>query len=395
MPGTMRKRGQDSWYLEVTIGTDFRGKPIRYSRTVHGTKKQAKKELAKFYTECEAGKISKSNNMSVYEMCNMVMEQKIRPAAKKNTTKGYESILRMIQDTIGCQKASKLKPIHVQEWVNYLSNEYVNPRRRRKNKDIGLSPKSVKNAYSFLNMCYETMIEWEEVNKKPTSHIRLPKQNNKEIDSMKKNEVFLFLKNLDLLPREKQDFKVAVLLALFCGLRRGEICGIDEDFIDLEENSIEIKKTRYIENGGLFEDTPKSSTSVRTVYFPDEVREEIHSLIMYHKEQKLQLGSKWIDSPALIKGVFGDPIYPTLLWDELTKFLEKHNMRHFGFHTLRHTYTSMLSWMGKDISEISKSLGHSKKSTTLNTYMHLFQDADDAKKKTAQDISSQIIKKAH
>ena len=53
MAGTMRKRGKDSWYLEVTIGTDFRGKPIRYSRTVHGTKKQAEKELAKFYTECE------------------------------------------------------------------------------------------------------------------------------------------------------------------------------------------------------------------------------------------------------------------------------------------------------------------------------------------------------
>ena len=41
MPGTMRKRGTDSWYLEVTIGTDFRGKPIRYNKTVHGTKKQA------------------------------------------------------------------------------------------------------------------------------------------------------------------------------------------------------------------------------------------------------------------------------------------------------------------------------------------------------------------
>lgn len=67
-------------------------------------------------------------------------------------------------------------------------------------------------------------------------------------------------------------------------------------------------------------------------------------------------------------------------------------MRHFSFHTLRHTYTSMLGWMGKDISEISASLGHSKKSTTLNTYMHLFQDLEDAKKKTAADLSEQITK---
>lgn len=75
MPGTMRKRGGDSWYLEVTIGTDFRGKPIRYNKTVHGTKKQAEKELAKFYADCEAGRISKSAKFTITEMCNDVMEQ--------------------------------------------------------------------------------------------------------------------------------------------------------------------------------------------------------------------------------------------------------------------------------------------------------------------------------
>ncbi|NBI65058.1 site-specific integrase [Clostridiales bacterium] len=390
MPGTMRKRGGDSWYLEVTIGTDFRGKPIRYNRTVHGTRKQAERELAKFYSQCENGEISKQSITTVYQMCNTVMDKKIRPASKNNTIKGYESILRQIQSTIGSQKASKLKPIHVQEWVNYLSYEYENPRRRRKSKDAGLSPKSVKNAYSFLNMCYETMIEWGELDKKPTSHIRLPKQSNKEVDALTKDEVVLFLGLLDTLPREKQDFKVAVLLALFCGLRRGEICGIDEETVDFDEMSIPITKTRYIGPDGVFEDTPKSESSIRKVYFPDEVGKEIQSLIIYHKELRLQLGCLWNNSPALIKGTFGSPLYPTLLWDDLNKLLQAHAMRHFGLHCLRHTYTAMLSWLGKDISEISKSLGHSQKSTTLNTYMHLFQDADDAKRKTALELSNQI-----
>lgn len=236
------------------------------------------------------------------------------------------------------------------------------------------------------------MLEWGELDKKPTLHIRLPKQTNKEIDALTKEEVFSLLDLFDTLPREKQDFKVAVLLALFCGLRRGEICGIDENLIDFDEMCISITKTRYIGSDGLiFEDTPKSETSIREIYFPQEVGQEIQSLIIYHKEQKLLLGNRWIDSEALIKGVFGSPLYPTLLWDELTKFLKKNEMRHFGFHCLKHTYTSTLSWMGKDISEISKSLGHSKKSTTLNTYMHLFQDADDAKKKTASDLSQQIL----
>ena len=95
-----------------------------------------------------------------------------------------------------------------------LSYEYENPRCRRKNKDVGRSPKSVKNAYSFLHMCYETMIEWGEMEKTPTLHIRLPRQTNQEIDALTKEEVFLLLNLLNTLPREKQNFKVAVLLLI-------------------------------------------------------------------------------------------------------------------------------------------------------------------------------------
>lgn len=180
-----------------------------------------------------------------------------------------------------------------------LSYEYENPRCRRKNKDVGRSPKSVKNAYSFLHMCYETMIEWGEMEKTPTLHIRLPRQTNQEIDALTKEEVFLLLNLLDTLSREKQNFKVAVLLALFCGLRRGEICGIDEDTIDFEEMSIPIRKTRYIGKDGVFKDMPKSETAIWNVYFPDEVGQEIRSLIIYHKEQQLQMGNVWQDSPHL------------------------------------------------------------------------------------------------
>lgn len=74
------------------------------------------------------------------------------------------------------------------------------------------------------------------------------------------------------------------------------------------------------------------------------------------------------------------------------RILEENGRRHFSFHALRHTYTSMLGWISKDISEISKSLGHSKQSTTLNIHMQMFQDLSDAKRKTAEDLSEQIIK---
>lgn len=53
MAGSIEKRGKNSYRLIVCHGFNLDGKPIRHSKTVHGTKAQAKIELAKFVTEVE------------------------------------------------------------------------------------------------------------------------------------------------------------------------------------------------------------------------------------------------------------------------------------------------------------------------------------------------------
>lgn len=383
MPGSYRKRGK-KYYLEVSI-TDYSGRLNRFSKTCDikiDTDRKAEKELAKFYAACADGKVTRQSSLTVSDMCDLVMDKIAGPTLKRNTVRGYKTCKKRIDATIGDKKMAKLKPIHVQDWVNGLRDYGEN----------GLSPKTIKNTYSFLRMCFEMMVEWGELDKNPCVRIRLPKLEAKEIDTLTKDEVVRFMNCLDALPEERQDYKVAALLALFCGLRRGEICGIDEDALFLEQSQAQIRKTHYIDSAGVYEDTPKSKAGYRTIVFPQEVTGEIQKLIIYHKKQKLLLGTKWQESSSLIKGAFGNAMYPNNLWDWLTQFLEQNNMRHFSFHALRHTYTSMLGWMNKDIAEISKSLGHSKQSTTLNTYMHMFQDLEEAKRKTASDLSEQIIK---
>ena len=84
MPGTYRKRGNDSYRLEVCIGTDYRGKPIRYSKTVHcKSNKEAEKELARFYTECENGTVSRSSNITVADLCDLYIKEDASVHLKK------------------------------------------------------------------------------------------------------------------------------------------------------------------------------------------------------------------------------------------------------------------------------------------------------------------------
>ena len=48
MAGSIEKRGKNSYRLTVSEGFDLNGKPMIHRKTVHGTKKDAEVELAKF-----------------------------------------------------------------------------------------------------------------------------------------------------------------------------------------------------------------------------------------------------------------------------------------------------------------------------------------------------------
>lgn len=61
----------------------------------------------------------------------------------------------------------------------------------------------------------------------------------------------------------------------------------------------------------------------------------------------------------------------------------------FNFHSLRHAHATMLLESGPNIKDIQKRLGHSKFSTTMDTYSHL----TDKMKNDTVDILEKVINK--
>lgn len=235
-----------------------------------------------------------------------------------------------------------------------------------------------------------TMINWEILNNNPCHHVKLPKNERKDPPYLTKNEFFDFVKALDNIPREKLDYKVAFMLALFCGLRRGEVCGLNEEDVDTDLCELFVKRTRNVGRGQIYEDSPKSKSSVRACAFPKEMAIEIDRLRIFHKEQRLLIGSKWQQSPALLKNVWGGPIYPPMILAYLKSFCKDNGLKETHIHALRHTHASMMKWLGYNIVDVSADLGHSEKSTTLNIYSHMFEDRKEKARSMADGISSLI-----
>lgn len=365
MPGTYRKRGKDSYLLEVCIGTDYAGKPIRYNKTVHcKSPKEADKALAKFYTECENGTISKPTNLTLTAFCEQYAQEVAPIRMKKGSLTECKRIIKKeIAPTIGKHKLNKLTVLNIQKWINALSKR--------------VSPKTVKNYFSTLHSILDCAVKWQLISSNPCHYVDLPKIKQKETDWLRKDELENLIELLTVNLNQDLMYKAAILLVIFTGLRKGELAGLKWEDFDWDKSTIKIKRTRlYKAELGVYEDTPKSDKGSRTETVPKEILDLFKRLLNEQRKQKIKLGTKWEDSDYVLINEFGAPIYPNNIYKFFKTFQLRNNLRYVSLHKLRHTHASMLAYLKIDHAQISKRLGHSQTSTTENIYIHLFEEVD-------------------
>lgn len=380
MAGTKRKRGSDSWRLEVTIGTDAKGKPKRYSKTVHcKSEKEAEKELARFYAECADGKVKRESAERMEGFCDTYYKEYAERFLKTSTLNSTRAAIKQwIKPRLGHKKVVKVTRLDVQQYVNGLS-------------DAGLSPKTIRNYYTTLRQIMAYAVDMGLIDDTPCKNIRLPKKDHTEAKYYTLEDMQKLLAALSTVDEEHRAYKVAILILLFGGLRKGEVLGLNWEDVDYDTSTIHVHRTRMIAAGkGVYEDTPKTESSNRYVTLPAEIMAEIKSLQIFQKERRLMLGPRYEVTDAVLQGSFGGPLYPQHLPRWFGEFLKENDLPAIGLHGLRHTHASMLAHMNTDKMQISERLGHSELSTTLNIYTHLFENAD---RQIADDLSARFLSK--
>lgn len=284
---------------------------------------------------------------------------------EKSTLSGYKSYIKIhIQPYFGDMYIKKIKRFTIQQFINGLYEVK------------GLSPKTIKNVFSVLDVIMTTAVKWDYIKLNPCEYIDLPPLEVKETDFYNKKELLQLIKCLDMLPNSELKYKVAIEFAFLCGYRKSEIVGLDWDNVNLEEGTSKVIKKRIIVVGnGVIEGKPKTKKSVRVTTIPEPLLSDLKKLKRYRVK----------DSVAVISNNDGTPIYPQVLARWFDRFLNDNNLRHISLHKLRHTYASLLAYLDVDIKEASEQLGHAQATTTLNIYTHLFVDS-------RKEIATQITK---
>jgi integrase len=160
-----------------------------------------------------------------------------------------------------------------------------------------------------------------------------------------------------------------VVLGVYAGLRRGEICALRWDEIDWGDGGHGRIWVRRAVSGGTVT-TPKTKGSVRMVDVPQTV---LTTLRAY------QASKKGADADYLFQTAEGSPVDPDNLDKRIFKpLVERAKLPGVGLHTLRHTFASLLINAGESIKYVSRQLGHASIHITADTYGHLFRETSIA-----------------
>jgi len=198
-------------------------------------------------------------------------------------------------------------------------------------------------------------------------NIIYPKEEKKPIEILTDNEIMALEKYLinDVTPE-----KIGILLALYTGLRLGELCALTLDDINLQDGYVSITKTlqrvKDFENidgakTKLIIETPKSETSIRQIPLPDFILPLLQAFYnkCYVEGKKIYLltgAEKAID--------------PRTYQNHFKKYLKDCSIKSKNFHVLRHTFATRCINSGCDIKSVSEMLGHSSIKITLELYVH-------------------------
>jgi integrase len=167
--------------------------------------------------------------------------------------------------------------------------------------------------------------------------------------------------------------EMLVMVALFTGMRLGEVLALRWSRVDLDKKVIQVREAieETAAHGVRFK-APKSKAGRRDVTLPDILVEALHDHRKAQLELRFRLGvGKPPEDALLFANLAGAPLSRNAISCAWSYFAASIQLPDVTFHALRHTHASQL-----DIVTISKRLGHAKPDITLRIYAHLFQKDD-------------------
>ena len=375
MAGSIEKRGKNSYRLTVSEGFGLNGRPMIHRKTVHGTKKDAEVELAKFVTEVQNGLVLDGKSLKFSEFTEI---WKRDYGSKELAPSTYKRYCRMLETRLlpyfGHFYINKIKPTDIMKFYDLLEKDTQLVRKKGNNGSKTkkpLSGKTILEHHRLLRAMLHKAVYWQLIVANPAERVQPPKARKPKRRSYDDEQTKILLENLELLSSEDTKYKVAIILTVFTGVRLGELMGLEWQDVDFKNGIISINRSsQYLADMGVFTKVPKTESSIREIAIPEFIISLLEKYKLWYEEQKSIYGELWTNSDRLFVQADGKPMHPSTISKWFVKYVGQIGLPVINFHGLRHTNASLLVAQNVDIAVISARLGHAQISTTLDFYVH-------------------------
>lgn len=374
--GTVEQRSKGKWRLRVSV---VRSSGVHERLDKHvacRTKTDARRELERWKAELlNLNTEQEPSAMTLREfLADYLVYCKEEQELSVTTLRGYRDIVNTRLTPLIDSPMAEITPADVQNLCTWI-------RREGGQNGKPLSGSSAQKAFSFLKTAMKHAVILGYIRANPCDFVKGPSRSKPETSFLSEREVqrMRFL----LRGHPNRCFAAALNIALATGMRRGEVCALRWEDVDLEASRIHVAHSlcdagSFAEDGKsklILKDT-KTDASERRIALDDDTT----ALLKRHREDQFYRLAYYetiqTEKTPVCSTQLGEWYRPDCFTKDFETFRATHGFN-VRLHDLRHTQASLLLANGEDMVTVSKRLGHAKVSTTLDIYAHLMPGKDE------------------
>jgi integrase len=350
-----KRKKKEVYSYRITLGKDSDGKRIQpKSSSRFNTEREAKKALREAQSMADKGNYVQSTKMKYGEYMNEWFAIKQSELSRMTITNHLININHHIIPLIGEVQLSELKVHHIEKFLTKL-------------REKGLAESTIKKILGLVTSSLISAVKKDLILKNVALYVdNKPKIKRSKVEVWDDIEVKHFLK---FILESKNRYYTALHLAIFTGMRQGEILGLRWHDVDLIRKKISVNQT--LEHDGKEFGTPKTESSIRPITIDDntvKVLENHRSFLLAEKDANPTM---YVDLDLVNCTKIGTPCKPRDLDKVWNRLQFQSGLKRIKFHALRHTHASLLLMINEHPKVVSERLGHSSIQITLDLYSHV------------------------
>lgn len=279
----------------------------------------------------------------------------------KRTNDGKEPLPRQVSEA--CNTTIHAARTAVRRYRSGIVPKPVSP---------GLAPKTVRNVHAFLHRALVDAVAWKYLTDNPASNVKPPRRPRSRRQVWKPDEIRTFLASV-----RDDRFAALFLMELTTGIRRGQVCGLKWDAVDLDNGEITVHNNRVVVGGEARDKAGgKTRNADQTISIDRATVDALRRWRKIQDEERAFFEDAYHPGDYVFTYQDGRPLHPDSIRQRFDRLAAAAGLPRITFHDLRHSYATGALRAGVSPKVISERIGHANVGFFLETYAHVLGNDD-------------------